>query len=184
MTAGRLMVSAAAAAALVLLPGCGKRFPFGERLLPETYGPPFGSALKANIPEHPHNPASEERHAASDVEENRTYPSHAACNAAMRAAFSRHAAGGHGAAHGASHNVAGAGDHHASGHSQAGHAAAPAAHGENPHGPVAISSIESVGHYMAGDTVHEYRCTNYTLSYRAWYPEGARHGSGGHSPRH
>lgn len=134
----RVVTIGAAVAALAVLPACGKRFPFGERLLPESYGPPFGSALKDVIPDHPHNPAAEERHAASDAQENRRYASHAACNAAMRA---RLAAGA-------------------------------------PHGPVPISSIESVGHSTAGDIVHEYRCTGSVLSYRAWHRQEAGHGNG------
>lgn len=170
MAIGRVMMCGAAAAALAVLPGCGKRFPFGERLLPESYGPPFGAALKANLPEHPHNPAGEERHAAADAQENRTYGSHAACNAAMRARFARHAAAPHPSGPHAAGGPAGAArssDH--------GHAGA-----DNPHGPVQISSIESVGHYRAAGVTHEYRCTNYVLSYRAWRQEGARHAPAAH----
>lgn len=137
MAIGRVVICGAAAAALVVLPACGKRFPFGERLLPESYGPPFGSALKDVIPEHPHNPADAERHAASDAQENRRYASHAACNAAMRARLF-----------------------------------------PDPHGPVRISSIESVGHHTAGDIVHEYRCTDQVLSYRAWHREEPGHAGG------
>lgn len=176
---GRMLMLGAAVAALVMLPGCGKRFPFGERLLPESYGPPFGSALKDNLPEHPHNPASEERHAAADAEENRIYASHAACNAAMRAVFARHAADHDGAGHGSgAHGGTGAvsgGDHGSA--NPADHAPD---HGENPHGPVQISSVESVGHYTAGDVIHEYRCSDYTLSHRSWHAAGAHGGQQSH----
>ena len=80
--------------AVVAVTGCGHMFPAGEQLLPETYGPPFGSALKDNLPHHPHNPASDERHAASDPEESRTYRSHAACHAALTATVARHGQSG------------------------------------------------------------------------------------------
>lgn len=80
-------------AGTLLLAGCGKIFPFGERLLPGTYGPPFGSALKDNQPHHPHNPAADERHAQADAAESRRYRSHQACHAALVASVSRHAHG-------------------------------------------------------------------------------------------
>jgi hypothetical protein len=142
MKHGRLIWGSAAAAALIVLPACGHRFPAGERLLPETYGPPFGSALKANIPEHPHNPADSERHAAADSEKNKTYSSHDTCHAALRAAVLAHG--------GAEENV------------------------------VRISSIESMGYYAQGNAIHEHRCTDHVLSYRAWHPagEGGGHGAG------
>lgn len=133
MAWGRWMTAGAAAAMLVALPACGKRFPFGENLLPETYGPPFGAALKDNLPEHPHNPAGEERHAAADPEEHRRYASHAACNAAMVRFLGNHSP---------------------------------------RHGPVAISSVETLGHYEDHGVVHEYRCSDYVLSYRSWHAEG------------
>ena len=140
MKQGRLGLAAAALAALA---GCGHSFPFGEKLLPETYGPPFGSALKANLPEHPHNPADSERHAAADSEENKTYSSHDACHAALRAAV--------------------------------------LAHGGEEENVVRVSSIETIGHYTHDDIVHEHRCTDHVLSYRAWHP--ARHG-GSHEEGH
>lgn len=80
-------------AGAALLAGCGKIFPPGERLLPVTYGPPFGSALKDNRPHHPHNPAGDERHAQADPAEARHYGSHSACHAAMLASVSGHAHG-------------------------------------------------------------------------------------------
>lgn len=70
-------------AATILLGACGKIFPPGERLLPATYGPPFGAALKDNQPHHPHNPASSERHSQADGADSRRYGSHAACHAAL-----------------------------------------------------------------------------------------------------
>lgn len=173
MGMGRVVIWAAAAAALVVLPACGKRFPFGERLLPESYGPPFGSALKDVIPAHPHNPADAERHAASDAEENRRYASHAACNAAMRARFAGHAAAPDASGHGTP--AAAAPVHHGGEAAEARHGSGPA---PDPHGPVQISSIESVGHYTAGDIVHEYRCTDHVLSYRAWHREEPGHAGG------
>ena len=90
MDQGRWLLWAMPAAALLALPACGHRFPFGEKLLPESYGPPFGSALKQNLPEHPHNPASDERHAAADSEKNKIYRSHEACHAVLRAAVLQH----------------------------------------------------------------------------------------------
>lgn len=80
-------------AGAALLSGCGKIFPPGERLLPVTYGPPFGSALKDNRPHHPHNPAADERHAQADAAEARHYRSHQACHAALLASVSSHAHG-------------------------------------------------------------------------------------------
>ena len=73
------------------LAACGKHFPVGERLLPESYGPPFGPSLEKARPHHPHNPASSERHALADERENRVYGSYAACNAALRAQLTAHA---------------------------------------------------------------------------------------------
>jgi hypothetical protein len=90
MSIGRCTLTWAALAALLALPACGKTFPFGERLLPETYGPPFGSALKDTIPEHPHNPAHEERHAAPYAAENKRYASHQACHDALVAKVREH----------------------------------------------------------------------------------------------
>lgn len=85
----RFRLLALAATAMVLA-GCGKIFPPGERLLPATYGPPFGSALKDNQPHHPHHPASAERHAQADSAQSRTYRSHAACHAALTRAVATH----------------------------------------------------------------------------------------------
>ena len=76
-------------AGTLLLAGCGKIFPPGERLLPATYGPPFGSALKDNRPHHPHNPAADERHAQADAAQSRRYRSHQACHAALDGWVSR-----------------------------------------------------------------------------------------------
>ena len=76
-----------------LLAGCGKIFPLGERLLPASYGPPFGSALKDNQPHHPHNPAADERHAQADAAQSRRYGSHSACHAALVASVSGQAHG-------------------------------------------------------------------------------------------
>lgn len=90
MRRGRFLLWALAPAALAALAGCGHRFAFGEQLLPESYGPPFGSALKQNLPEHPHLPADEERHAAADSEKNKRYRSHQACHAALSAAVLSH----------------------------------------------------------------------------------------------
>jgi len=80
-------------AGTLLLAGCGKIFPPGERLLPASYGPPFGSALKDNRPHHPHNPAADERHAQADAAQSRRYGSHQACHAALVASVSVHAHG-------------------------------------------------------------------------------------------
>lgn len=133
-----------AGTALLALAGCGHRFGFGERLIPESYGPPFGSALKANQPEHPHNPAAEERHAAADPEKNETFRSHAACNATLGRRI--------------------------------------AAHGAGPERIVRISSIETLGHYEADGAVHEYRCTDFVLRYRAWCTGGSGHGEAHKKP--
>lgn len=84
----------AAVAALGLLSACGHNFPLGERLLPASYGPPFGSALKDNQPHHPHNPAAAERHAAADSAESRQYGSHQACHAALSSSVAAHDAHG------------------------------------------------------------------------------------------
>jgi hypothetical protein len=83
---------AAAAAALAILPGCGKNFPIGEKLLPQSYGPPFGDEVARNQVPHPHGPGSSERHSASDSVKNKTYKSHAACRAALQAAVRPHGA--------------------------------------------------------------------------------------------
>jgi len=131
----------AAAAALAALPACGYRFPVGEKLLPESYGPPFGAAITPNLPKHAHNPADEERFAAADDSESRIYRDHKACRAALLAAVKRH----------------GGGD-----------------------GDVkTISTIEAVAHVEAGaaEPVHEYRCSDYVLSYRAWC-RASGHGGG------
>jgi hypothetical protein len=82
----RLWIALGAAA----LAGCGHKVPFGERLLPESYGPPFGAALKDNQPHHPHHPASAERYAHAAHDEARTFRSHAACHAALEAAVAGH----------------------------------------------------------------------------------------------
>jgi len=137
MRKGRLVFGALGVAALT---ACGHVFPAGERLLPQSYGPPFGAALKANIPAHPHNPADDERHAAADEAKNKKYNSHAACTSALLAQLSRHARG--------------------------------------PEHLVRISSVETLGHYEHDGAVHEYRCADYVLSYRAWCPSGS--GSGEH----
>ena len=130
---------------LVLLAGCGERFPIGERLWPGSYGPPYGSAIYR--PHHPANPASGERHAEFLAEESRSYGSHNDCNAAMRRL------------------LAGPGEHH---------------------GPVAISPMETLAHHVAGGITHEYRCSGYKLTRRAWRSEP--HGSDGqgedHAPAH
>ena len=123
MRAGPIFIISSA----LLLAGCGERFPLGERLLPASYGPPFGSDRYR--PHHAANPAGYERHAEFLAEESRSFGSHGECNAAMRT-----------------------------------YLAEPGEH----HGPVAISSIETVGHHIAGGVTHEYRCSDYTLSRRAW----------------
>jgi hypothetical protein len=92
MRAKRLLGWAAAAAALAILPGCGKNFPIGEKLLPQSYGPPFGDEVARNQVPHPHGPGSSERHSASDSVKNKTYKSHAACRAALQAAVRPHGA--------------------------------------------------------------------------------------------
>jgi len=127
---------------LVLLAGCGERFPIGERLWPGSYGPPYGTDLYR--PHHAEHVASGERHAAFLAEESETYRSHEACNAAMRRLL--------------------------------------AEPGEEHHGPVAISPMETVGHHSAHGITHEYRCSGYTLSQRAWR-SGDDHGEG-HAPAH
>jgi len=90
MKANQLLVWGAAAAAVLALPACGKRFPFGEQLLPETYGPPFGAEVTRNLPKHAHYPAGEERHALVDASEAKTYKSHAACHAALETTVRAH----------------------------------------------------------------------------------------------
>lgn len=82
----RLWIACGAAA----LSACGHAVPFGERLLPETYGPPFGAALKDNQPHHPHHPAAAERHAQASGEEARRFRSFEACHAALEAAVAGH----------------------------------------------------------------------------------------------
>jgi hypothetical protein len=94
MKANRLVLGIMAAAVLAALPACGKRFPFGEKLLPETYGPPFGAEVSRNLPKHPHYPAGEERHALVDSSAAKTYKSHAACHAALETAVRAHGASG------------------------------------------------------------------------------------------
>jgi hypothetical protein len=131
-----------AAPLLLALSACGHHFPAGEKLLPQSYGPPFGDELHTNIPHHPHNPGESERHAAADAAKNRNYGSHADCGRAMTTRLAGH---------------------------------------EGASGPVAITSSESLGHYIDGAVVHEYRCTGTTLSYRAWHREG--HG-GEHTNAH
>jgi hypothetical protein len=87
--AGRLWI----AIAVTALAGCGHSVPFGERLLPQSYGPPFGAALKDNQPHHPHHPAPAERYAAA--QESRTFRSFALCHAALEAAVRSHGEHGH-----------------------------------------------------------------------------------------
>lgn len=86
----RLMALAAAGVALA---GCGHRFPFGERLLPESYGPPYGRGLAENLPHHPHNPAAGERVAEPDEAQNRVYGSYARCRSALSEELGRKQAG-------------------------------------------------------------------------------------------
>jgi hypothetical protein len=123
---------------LVLLAGCGERFPIGERVWPGAYGPPYGTDLYR--PHHAEGPASGERHARFVAEESRTYASHEACNAAMRRLL--------------------------------------AEPGGEHHGPAVISPLETLGHHVAGGVTHEYRCSGYRMSRRAW-----RSGEG-HAPAH
>lgn len=94
MKANKMLVGAAVVAALAVLPACGKRFPAGERLLPETYGPPFGDEIARNLPKHPHYPASAERLALVDSAEAKTYRDFDACHAALEAAVREHGAEG------------------------------------------------------------------------------------------
>ena len=54
--------------------------------------------------------------------------------------------------------------------------------GGEHHGPVAISPLETIGHHGADGITHEYRCSGYTLSRRAWR-SGDDHGEG-HAPAH
>ncbi len=133
------MVWLGAAAAVVALPACGYRFPVGEKLLPESYGPPFGAAITPNLPKHAHNPADEERYSAADGGESKVYRDHKACHAALVAAVKRHGGG--------------------------------------EEDVKSISSIETIAHVQPGaaEPVHEYRCTDYVLSYRAWC-RGSGHG--------
>lgn len=77
---------------VVALGGCGHALPLGERLTsPATYGPPFGSALRDNVPHHPHYPAARERYALTSEHGARHFRSGQACQAALTAAV-----GGHG----------------------------------------------------------------------------------------
>ena len=93
MKRDELLVWAGAVAAIIALPACGKNFPIGEKLLPATYGPPFGAEVDRNLPKHPHYPAGEERHALVDSSEAKTYRDHAACHAALRVAVDGHGKG-------------------------------------------------------------------------------------------
>jgi len=122
------------------LAGCGYRFPVGEKLLPASYGPPFGPDVERNKEKHPHNPALDERLAAADSAKNKQYRNHQACHAELIAAVTRRG-------------------------------------GKQEH-VVRISAIESMGYAeeKAPERVHEYRCTDYVLSYRAWCRTGS-HGS-------
>ena len=54
--------------------------------------------------------------------------------------------------------------------------------GGEHHGPVAISSMETVGHHSDHGITHEYRCSGYKLTQRAWR-SGEAHGEG-HAPAH
>jgi hypothetical protein len=92
MKAKKVLGWAVAAAAAAMLMGCGKNFPIGEKLLPQSYGPPFGDEVARNQPPHPHGPGSSERHSAADSAKNKTYASHAACRAALQAAVQPHGA--------------------------------------------------------------------------------------------
>jgi hypothetical protein len=93
MKRDKLLMWAAAAAAMAALPGCGKNFPIGEKLLPASYGPPFGPEVERNLPKHPHYPAGEERHALVDSSAAKTYRDHQACHAALRLAVEGHGKG-------------------------------------------------------------------------------------------
>lgn len=90
MKTNKVLGWAVAVAAAALLPGCGKNFPVGEKLLPQSYGPPFGDEVARNQTPHPHGPGSSERHSAADSAKNKTYASHAACRAALQAAVQPH----------------------------------------------------------------------------------------------
>lgn len=92
MKANKVLGWAVAAAAAAMLMGCGKNFPIGEKLLPQSYGPPFGDEVARNQTPHPHGPGSSERHSAADSAKNKTYASHAACRAALQAAVQPHGA--------------------------------------------------------------------------------------------
>lgn len=83
---------ALAAAAVASLSACGKIFPAGEKLIPQSYGPPFGDEVARNQVPHPHGPGSSERHSAADSAKNKTYASHAACRGALEAAVRPHGA--------------------------------------------------------------------------------------------
>jgi len=125
------------------LAGCGYRFPVGEKLLPESYGPPFGPDVQRNLPPHPHNPALDERLAAADSAKNKHYRNHQACHAELIAAVKRR--------------------------------------GGDEAQVTRISAIESMGYAeeKAPDRVHEYRCSDYVLSYRAWCRTGGHGGDHG-----
>lgn len=92
MEANKVLRWAAAAAALAALAACGKTFPFGEKLLPQSYGPPFGDEVARNQSPHPRNPGSSERHSAADAAKSKTFVSHAACRTALEAAVRPHGA--------------------------------------------------------------------------------------------
>lgn len=79
-----------AAVATLLLAACGEHFPLGERLLPQTYGPPYGSALRDNIPRHPHSPGDGEREAEVEGAESRHFKTYERCRAELTAELGRH----------------------------------------------------------------------------------------------
>ena len=54
--------------------------------------------------------------------------------------------------------------------------------GGEHHGPMVISALETVGHHVADGVTHEYRCSGYRMSRRAWR-SGEAHGEG-HAPAH
>ena len=92
MKTNRVLGWAIGGAAVVALSACGKNFPIGEKLLPQSWGPPFGDEIARNQPPHPHGPASSERHAAADSAKSKTYGSHASCLRALEAAVRPHGA--------------------------------------------------------------------------------------------
>jgi hypothetical protein len=77
----RVLGMAAIVSALVVTAACGKRFPIGERF-PITYGPPFGSALKDNLPHKAKAPVADER-GAETLAKYRSFENHGQCNAHM-----------------------------------------------------------------------------------------------------